>query len=604
MPDTQPVQIKSTPGIKRDGTRLEGDGYVDGQWVRFDRGLPRKMGGYRSINRYLNGPVRSAIAYTRDALVYLHFGSAGKVERLTVDQTFNTSLIFDRTPLTLDASPDNLWQFDVSVQAGQGVLLAQVAPNLVNITNSLGGQLFIGDLFATTPLTEVTLLPAGWSATGGVMSLFPYAVAFGNNGWVMWSVPGIPDDYTGSGAGNAYVTAQKIVFGLPLRGGGDSAPSALLWSADSLIRMTYTGPDATGAGPVFRFDTLSVFSSIISSSCVVEYDGVYYWAGVDRFLMFNGVVREVPNLFNKDFFFDGLNWPYRQKVFAFKVPRWGEIWWCYPRGDSTEPNHAVVFNVRENTWYDTALPRAGRTSAVSPGVFRYPAATGATPGLYSLQSFNVNDTGVGYAVGDLLQVQGSSTPDPTIFEVVTVDGLGALITASIYEDADGKLHVGHYPANPGSPATTIAITGTGTGATFDVVYEAPYRLWVHEIGHDEIDGATSVPVESYFETGDVSLPITQNVNKATRVVYIEPDFVQSGLMTVQIRGNANARSPDVISEAMPFKDTAATVNEQVIFFKTQRRELRFRFASNVLGGDYLMGICLAHVGPGDGTMLG
>ena len=40
-----PVQttvLRSDPGIKRDGTKLEGNNYVDGQWVRFQRGLPRK----------------------------------------------------------------------------------------------------------------------------------------------------------------------------------------------------------------------------------------------------------------------------------------------------------------------------------------------------------------------------------------------------------------------------------------------------------------------------------------------------------------------------------------------------------------------------------
>jgi len=38
--------------------------------------------------------------------------------------------------------------------------------------------------------------------------------------------------------------------------------------------------------------------------------------------------------------------------------------------------------------------------------------------------------------------------------------------------------------------------------------------------------------------------------------------------------------------------------------KTQRRELRFRFESNTLGGNYQMGLVLAHVQPGDGTTLG
>jgi len=64
-------------------------------------------------------------------------------------------------------------------------------------------------------------------------------------------------------------------------------------------------------------------SSILSSDCVVDYDGVFYWAGVDRFLMFNGVVREVPNTMNLNYFYEGLNQAERSKVFAFKVPRYG-----------------------------------------------------------------------------------------------------------------------------------------------------------------------------------------------------------------------------------------------------------------------------------------
>ena len=78
-----------------------------------------------------------------------------------------------------------------------------------------------------------------------------------------------------------------------------------------------------------------------SSSCVIEYDGIYYWAGTDRFLMYNGVVAEVPNTQNFNYFFDNLNYVQRQKVWVSKVPRWGEIWWFFPSGDSTECNDAA-----------------------------------------------------------------------------------------------------------------------------------------------------------------------------------------------------------------------------------------------------------------------
>jgi hypothetical protein len=55
---------------------------------------------------------------------------------------------------------------------------------------------------------------------------------------------------------------------------------------------------------------------------------------------------------------------------------------------------------------------------------------------------------------------------------------------------------------------------------------------------------------------------------------------------------------------MTFPETPQTPQEQVGFLKTQRRELRFRFESNAIGGDYQAGLILAHVQPGDGTTLG
>jgi hypothetical protein len=278
------VQIKSLPGIKRDGTKFEGDQYVDGSWVRFQRGLPRKIWGYRSANKYLRGIPRALHAYTQDQLTYIHAGSANLIERLYMDGTYNTSIIYDRTPGTLTQSDGNMWQFDVATETDvlgnfTNKIIAQVAPNLNCICNSDGGQLFIGDLIGTAALTEVTNLPTGYSLTGGVVSLQPYTFIFGNDGYVAWSVPGDPADYTGFGAGAANITGQKIVKGMPLRGGPGNSPSGLFWSADSILRASFVGGDA-----VFQFDTISTQSSIMSANSVIEYDGIFFWVGSDRFL--------------------------------------------------------------------------------------------------------------------------------------------------------------------------------------------------------------------------------------------------------------------------------------------------------------------------------
>ena len=145
---------------------------------------------------------------------------------------------------------------------------------------------------------------------------------------------------------------------------------------------------------------------------------------------------------------------------------------------------------------------------------------------------------------------------------------------------------------------------SGSAATFNLTFDNPYKFWVHEVGTDEIDGLTLNPIQSYFETADLSLPVTSGINKSMQALMIEPDFVQSGDMTVQVMGRANARAPEVNGIIMTFVEDPETPQEQVVFLKTQRRELRFRFESNTLGGNYQMGLVLAHVQPGDGTTLG
>ena len=591
MPE-QIVQIKSLPGIKRDGTKFEGDQYVDGQWVRFQRGLPRKIGGYRSINKFLRGIPRALHEYTQDLLTYIHAGSANYLERFYIDGASNTSTITDRTPTSgFTADNANMWQFTTSYDTTNGnQIVAQVAPNLNCICNSDGGALFVGDLLGTTALTQVTTVPANFNVTGGVVTLPPYTFAFGNDGYAAWSVPNNPADFTSSGAGNAYITGQKIVKAMPLRGGPGNSPSGLFWSADSLVRGSYVGGTA-----VFQFDTISTQSSILSANCVIEYDGIFFWIGTDRFLTFNGVVREIENNVNLNFFFDNLNYSQRQKVFAVKVPRFGEIWWCFPFGESTEPNHAVIYNVRENTWYDTELPNGGRGAGTFPAVFRKPLMSGVEPQEAAAFAVAVNAAGTGYVVGNTLSVVGGIGQITTELTVATVNGTGGITGVTIS-------NAGQYDEAPANPVSVTG--GAGSAATFNITFENPYKFWVHEVGTDEIDGLTLNPIKSYFETADLSLPVTAQINKAMQVLMIEPDFVQSGDMTVAVRGRANARAPEVNGPPMTFVEDPQTPQDQVVFLKTQRRELRFRFESNTLGGDYQMGLVLAHVQPGDGTTLG
>ena len=128
-------------------------------------------------------------------------------------------------------------------------------------------------------------------------------------------------------------------------------------------------------------------------------------------------------------------------------------------------------------------------------------------------------------------------------------------------------------------------------------------MWQHEFKVDEYDGPAVSPIQSYFETADLSTLVTGK-NEYLRITTLEPDFVQTGDMTVNVTGRANSRAPEVIGTTFTFPDTAAQPYEQIVMLKEQRRELRVRFESNSLYGDYQMGQIIGHFDSGDGTDLG
>ena len=530
----QPIIIRPQPGIKRDGTKFEGNFYVDGQWCRFQRGLPRKMGGYRALQDRLDGIARGMHIHNHNGFTYVHVGTSDGVFRFRLSQNGNSSIVTNRSDPAYVSNANANWVFDVAYNTttDQNEILAHVAYDVEDISSDTNGALYRGFDNGTAPLD----LEPDVTVSGGIVALAPYVFAYGSDGFVQWSRAGYTDDWTGGDAGEARVTSQKIVKGLPLRAGAGNAPSGLFWSLDSVIRASYVG-----GGAVFNFDTITSQSSILSGKSVIEYDGLYFWCGVDRFLMFNGVVREVPNQLNLNWFYDNLNYAQRQKVFAFKVPRWGEIWWCYPRGNATECTHAVIFNVREETWYDTVLPNSGRSAGQYAQVFNSPLVIG------------VIDT-------ETVQYRGVQNTELRVTE-------------------DDQPRIINDPKG--------------------------YVVWQHEYGTDEINGDQIRPVQSFFETADMSLVAAeQPQNMALRIEYLEPDFVQAGDMTVQVTGRANAKAADVTSDPQTIYATPTERQQQLVYFREIRREMRLRFESNTIGGNYQMGQVIAHVEPATGTVLG
>ena len=126
-------------------------------------------------------------------------------------------------------------------------------------------------------------------------------------------------------------------------------------------------------------------------------------------------------------------------------------------------------------------------------------------------------------------------------------------------------------------------------------------LWQHETGYDAINLTSVTAIQSYFETNSVGtlggLVGSQQQpgdNLWTRLERIEPDFVQTGTMTVTVTGQGYADDVVVDSDPYPFDPTTLKID-----MREQRREMRLRFESNVAGGTYQTGRILLSMTTGD-----
>ena len=77
-------------GIKRDGTVFQNDQYTDGVWCRFQRGDPKKMGGYKTIFTAFNGIYRGMIAIPYNGVNYIFAGTADTLDVFTTGTSYSS----------------------------------------------------------------------------------------------------------------------------------------------------------------------------------------------------------------------------------------------------------------------------------------------------------------------------------------------------------------------------------------------------------------------------------------------------------------------------------------------------------------------------------
>lgn len=508
--------------------------------------------------------------------------------------------VFEETAATITNGSPNITLATANIRIGAGQLIRGPGIPAGARVVSVSLENVVIDQNATGDYTNVPVVfDNEVSVSGGLVSLHPYLFVFGNDGLIRNCSAGDFNDWVSSDSNAVNMATGKIVQGLPVRGGSNS-PSGLFWSLDSLVRVSYAptslGIAGTGnfSAPTFwRYDIISSQTSILSSQSVIEYDGIYYWCGVDRFLLYNGVVKEIANDMNQNWFFDNLNYSQRQKVYATKVPRFGEIWWFYPRGNSEECNDAIVYNIRENVWYDAGTALGARRSAgYFSQVFRFPVNAGTSINYVGgIQSISITDGGSGYTDGEYtFQTAVGGSGSRATLTAVVVNGT---VISAVINDRGTDYVVGD--------TLTAALP---SGSSFEVTVDSTVNfvsLWQHETGTDEVKFTFSNAIEAFVETSDLgwlaggpAQPSMVGENKWTHLERLEPDFIQEGEMELYVTGRPYAQAQDKTTGPYTFNPDTTKID-----LREQRREIRLKFVSNVSGGTFQMGKVIVSADFGD-----
>ena len=168
------ISLNIPAGIQKDGTLFDAPMYVDGRWVRFQRGRPRKIGGYKSI--FLNAPSisRGMIMQSQTGLNYVYSGFSDSLKYWQTDD--NNGVGSGPTAVTLNnftSNANNLWQFDIGFDyngTGALQLIAHPGRNLTNIDSIIETPV-LTRLFPGGTLSKVGVFTAVGNLSGTTITI-------------------------------------------------------------------------------------------------------------------------------------------------------------------------------------------------------------------------------------------------------------------------------------------------------------------------------------------------------------------------------------------------------------------------------------------------
>jgi hypothetical protein len=150
----QIYSLKIPAGIKRDGTQFANNIFTDGVWCRFQRGEPKKMGGFNTLFNSLSGIYRGMVNIPYNGVNYVFAGNAPGLDVFTTGLTYGGG----SGPYVENMLPGSVFANVTSNTASQVVV-----PGDATVTFAIGTEFII----------EQTGTPVVYTITGSTYAAGP-----------------------------------------------------------------------------------------------------------------------------------------------------------------------------------------------------------------------------------------------------------------------------------------------------------------------------------------------------------------------------------------------------------------------------------------------